>query len=309
MTFSLTILGSSSALPTSERTVTAHVLNVHERFFLIDCGEGTQMQLRRYRIRFAKIHNIFISHLHGDHFYGLFGLISSLNLMGRKVPLNIYGPPGLDKYLDLHFSASTVQLDYPLVFNSLDMEKAAKVYEDDKLMVESFPLDHKIECCGFIFREKVGERRIKKEAVKELSPGIKDILEIKRGGDFTDRDGKHWKNEELTDPPRSTRSYAYCSDTRYNEAILPFIKNVDLLYHEATYMDEMRQRALKTGHSTAGEAGKIAASADAGILVIGHFSSRYKKLEPLLNEARLQFPDTVLAEDGLEIDIQLTPEG
>lgn len=303
MTFSLTILGSSSALPTSNRTVTAHVLNVHERFFLIDCGEGTQLQMRRYRIRFSKIHNIFISHLHGDHFYGLFGLISSMSLMGRKVPLNIYGPPELKKFLDLHFNISTVQLDYSLAFTALDMKRKSMVMENQHITVESIPLDHKIDCVGFIFREKKGDRRILKDAVKDLGLGIKDMVNLKRGNDYLDQDGVLYQNSILTAPPPKPRSYAYCSDTRYYEALINDVRNIDLLYHEATYLDNMKKRAFETGHSTAKQAAVFAEKTNAGKLVIGHFSSRYKDLNPLLDEARSVFPETYLAIEGLCFDV------
>jgi len=304
MTFSLTILGSSSALPTSDRTVTAHVLNVHERFFLIDCGEGTQLQLRKYRIRFGRIYNIFISHLHGDHFYGLFGLLSSLNLMGRKVPINIYGPPGLKKYLDLHFSDSSVQLDYALIFNPLDMNNRSIILDDKDLRVESFPLNHKIDAAGFLFTEKERERNIRKNALDGLKPGLKDIIALKQGRDFIDDEGRVYMNAELTSSPPLPRSYAFCSDTRYYEPIIPVIKGVDLLYHEATYLHEMKARAVKTGHSTAREAAMIAAAAGAGKLIIGHFSNRYKNIDPLREEARAVFPETYAAEDGLCIKVE-----
>ena len=302
MTFSLTILGSSSALPTSKRTVTAHVLNVHERFFLIDCGEGTQMQIRQYRLRFSRLHHIFISHLHGDHFYGLFGLVSSLNLIGRKVPLNIYGPPDLKKFLDLHFG-SPVQLGFPLIFHPHNMHERCVILDNEHLTVESFPLDHKIEAVGFLFREKEGELRIKKEAVESLHPGIRDIIAIKEGRDFTDNLGRVHKNSELTLPPLKARSYAYCSDTRYYEPLVPIVSGVDLLYHEATYLHEMKARANITGHSTALEAGEIAARAKVGKLIIGHFSSRYKNLDPLQKEAGSVFPETYLAEEGSSFEV------
>lgn len=299
MTFSLTILGSSSALPTSNRTVTAHVLNVHERFFLIDCGEGTQMQMRRYRIRFSKIHHIFISHLHGDHFYGLFGLLSSLNLIGRKVPMHIYGPPDLQKFLDLHFGVSADHLDFPLVFIPHNMREKSLILEDKHMTVESFPLDHKIECVGFLFREKKGERRMKKDVIEDLGLGIREILTLKQGRDYVDEKGVVHPNNKLTIAALKPRSYAYCSDTRYKESIIPFIRATDLLYHEATYMEDMKDRAIITGHSTAREAALIAEKSNAGKLIIGHFSSRYKDLNPLLEEARSIFPETFLAEEGM----------
>ncbi len=304
MSFSLTILGSSSALPTSDRTVTAHVLKVHERFFLIDCGEGTQMQMRKYRIRFGKIHHIFISHLHGDHFYGLFGLISSLNLMGRKVKLSIYGPPNLQKFLKIHFSNSAVKLDFELQFHPLDMKNKGIIMEDKNMTVESLPMDHKIDCVGFIFREKEKDRKIRKDLIEDLNLGIADLVGLKKGEDYINPDGRVFPNEDLTNPPPPARSYAYCSDTRYSEKIIPSIKDVDLLYHEATYLEDMKDRASKTGHSTAREAGLIAQKSNAGQLIIGHYSSRYKDLSPLLEEASQVFPQTILAKEGLCVDVK-----
>ena len=304
MSFSLTILGSSSALPTSDRTVTAHVLKVHERFFLIDCGEGTQMQMRKYRIRFGKIHHIFISHLHGDHFYGLFGLISSLNLMGRKVKLSIYGPPNLQKFLKIHFSNSAVKLDFELQFHPLDMKNNGIIMEDKNMTVESLPLDHKIDCVGFIFREKEKDRKIRKDLIENLNLSIVDLVGLKKGEDYINPDGRVFPNEDLTKPPSPARSYAYCSDTRFSEKIIPSIKDVDLLYHEATYLEDMKDRASKTGHSTAREAGLIAQKSNAGQLIIGHYSSRYKDLSPLLEEASQVFPQTILAIEGLCVEVK-----
>lgn len=256
--FALTILGSSSAVPRPDRFTTAHVLNAHERFFLIDCGEGTQIQLRRFRIRFSRIHHIFISHLHGDHFFGLPGLLSSFQLMGRKKELHVYGPAGLKTILTSLYEQMGDQPGYPIIFHPVDPQTSGIILETSRLTVVSFPLNHKKPATGFLFREKEGERNAR--------PGC--------------------------------RSYAFVSDTRYDHRIISYIQGVDLLYHEATYLDELKERARITGHSTAREAGQIAREAGVRKLVIGHYSARYRDPEVLLQEARAEFPDTEPAEDG-----------
>lgn len=303
MSFSLTILGSSSALPKPDRFTSAHVLNAHERFFLIDCGEGTQIQLRRFKIRLGRIHHIFISHLHGDHFFGLPGVISSFNLMGRKVPLHIYGPEKLKEIITGIYATMGEKLNYDLVFHKINPKISELVLETPKLRVVTIPLKHKIPSVGYVFREKEKLRNIPKDLVEELSLGIKEMVSLKAGIDVARSDGSILKSEEITIPASPPLSYAFVSDTKYNEDIIPFIKGVNLLYHEATYIDKMNVRAKKTGHSTAAEAARIAKLADVKQLVIGHFSARYKDITPLLNEAREIFPDTIAAEDGLNIDV------
>ena len=303
MSFSLTILGSSSALPKPDRFTTAHVLNAHERFFLIDCGEGTQLQLRRFRIQFSRIHHIFISHLHGDHFFGLPGLISSFNLMGRKRTLYIYGPPELELILRNLHQVMDEKLNYPLVFKSLNPTVSELILDTPKLSVNTIPLDHKKPSLGFLFREKPEDRKIRKEFIEELGLSIKEILQLKKGNDVVRENGQLLEVSKLTKVAKDPRSYAFVSDTRYSEKIVQQIHNVDLLYHEATYLDEMKARAKVTGHSTATEAAKIARMAGVKQLVIGHFSARYKDTNPLLQEAKSIFINTILAEDGLSIDV------
>ncbi|MEA1877366.1 MAG: ribonuclease Z [Bacteroidota bacterium] len=303
MSFSLTILGSSSALPKPDRFTTAHVLNAHERFFLIDCGEGTQIQLRRFKIRFGRIHNIFITHLHGDHFFGLPGVLSSFNLMGRKVPLNVYGPDKLEQIIIGMYETMGEELNYEVIFNKVNFNKSELILDTDKLSVTSVPLKHKIPSVGYIFREKEKLRKISRDLVDELGLGVKEIIHLKSGQDVIRTDGTVLKSSELTSPAADPSSYAFISDTRYSEVIVPLIQGVDLLYHEATYLDEMKRRAKETGHSTAAEAAKIAKLAGVGKLVIGHFSARYKNSLPLLKEAREIFPETIAAEDGLCIDV------
>ena len=303
MKFELTILGSSSALPTSKRNLTAHVLNVYERYFLIDCGEGTQAQLRKNRIPFGRINHIFISHIHGDHFYGLFGLLSSFNLLKREKDLHIYAHQPLKKgikYIMKHYEG---RFSYKIHFHELDEEKTEKIYEDEYIEVFSFPLTHKIPASGFLFVEKPKLPNIKKTYVKQYNIPIKDIHRIKSGADFQTEDGTLIPNSELTYEPYKQRSYAFCSDTAYNEAIIPIIKNVDLLYHEATFKEEHNKEAKNTTHSTARQAAEIAKKANVKKLIVGHFSARYKSIEDLAAEAISVFPKTIAAEDGFVEEI------
>ncbi len=304
MSFTLTILGSSSALPTSERFTTAQVINILERFFLIDCGEGTQIQLRKYKIGFGKINNVFISHLHGDHFLGLLGLISTFNLLGRENDLNIYCPAELENILNCQLNYFENNLIFKIIYHPLNFNHTEIIYEDDKLTVKSFPLKHKIPTSGFLFEEKQKPKNIIKEKIEELNIPIKEIIKIKQGHDFIASTGKLYKNEELTLSPSKPRSYAYCSDTSYCEDIIPIIKKVDLLYHEATFMNDMKERAKQTFHSTTIDAATIAKKADVKKLIIGHFSARYKDIEPVLQEAKSVFPNTLAAEDGMIISIK-----
>lgn len=298
MAFELTILGSSSATPTSERYPTAQVLNASGRFFLIDCGEGTQIQIRRHKIGFGKITHIFISHLHGDHFYGLIGLISTLNLLGMKKDIHIYSPSQLKDIIQPQLDFLKADLQFNVVFHPLNFKKPQLIFEDKKVEVVSFPLKHSINCCGFLFREKEKEANIKKECIKEYNIPIAQIKQIKQGADFVTSDGETIPNSELTTPPPLPQSYAFCSDTAFHPQITEVIQGVNLLYHEATFTEELRDWADRTYHSTALDAAKIAKMANAGKLIIGHFSSRYKSTEPFLTEARAVFPNTEDVVDG-----------
>lgn len=306
MTFSVTILGSSSALPTPNRFSTAQVLNVLERFFLIDCGEGTQIQLRRFKIKSNRINHVFISHLHGDHFLGIFGFISSMNLLDRKMPLFIHGPFKLKKLIDEFITTFDKGLGYEIIFEPLTYNDKKIIYEDDKIKVESIPLRHRIPTCGFIFSEKPRLRNINPESIKEHQIPIKWIPKIKEGQDYITQNGEVIANKKLTFDPPQPRSYAFISDTAKNPQIIQHIKNVDLLYHEATFADEGKKRAKQTGHSTARQAGEIAKLAEVKQLIIGHFSNRYKSLEFLLNEAKEAFNNTNLAIDGSVFHVRLT---
>jgi ribonuclease Z len=299
----LTILGSSSALPTSERYPSAHVLNAHERLFLIDCGEGTQMQLRKVRIRFAKINHIFISHLHGDHVFGLYGLLSTFSLMGRENPIHLYAPADYDRILRSHLADFDINLSFEIDFVPLSGNDQIKVLDDKYITVTSFPLKHRVPAFGFLFREKISDRKIIKDCIDKYQVPHVRIAAIKKGEDFITQDGTVIKNEQLTLPPPEPLSYAYCSDTKYFKRLAHFVKDVNVLYHEATFDMTKDDLAKMTGHSTTADAAKSALDANARTLIIGHFSSRYKDINPLVEEARTIFPQTYAAIDGKTYEI------
>ncbi len=303
MTFELTILGSSSAIPTSEKYPTAQVLNILERFFLIDCGEGTQIQLRRMKISFAKIRHIFISHLHGDHFYGLPGFISTRNLLGITSDIHIYSPSGLKELLQPLISHMKGELGFRIIFHPLNFTRIDQIFSDNKAEVFSFPLKHSIPCCGFLFREKQKLPNIKKEKILEFLIPVNQIQSIKEGAGFTTDKGCIIPHDELTIPPPPPRSYAFCTDTAYDEKITEIIKNVDLLYHEATFLTNLEDWATKTLHSTARQAASVALKAGAKKLIIGHFSTRYKNPDDFVQEAREVFENTELATEGSKFSI------
>ncbi len=298
MPFELTILGSSSALPTSERYPTAQVLNVLERFFLIDCGEGAQIQLRRLKLKMGKIRHIFISHLHGDHYFGLPGLISTLKLLGYTNDIHIYAHSELQGLIKPQLDNMKGGLGFNVIFHPLNLKKPQVVYSCKKVEVSSFPVNHSIPTCGFLFKEQPRLPNIKKELIKRYKIPIKEIQAIKEGAGFIAEGGKLISHAQLTTPPPKPRSYAFCTDTRYHEPIVEIIKGADLLYHEATFLDEMRELAGQTFHSTARQAATIAMKANVGKLIIGHFSARYKDITPLADEARQVFPETYAAHDG-----------
>jgi ribonuclease Z len=305
VTFSLTILGSSSALPTSQRFPSAHVLNVHERLFLIDCAEGTQIQLRRFKQKMSRIDSIFISHLHGDHALGLVGLISTLNLQDRKKELTIHAHAPLEPILKQNIKFFVNDLKFPIQFRALDSKRKKIIYEDDGLQVETLPLKHRIASTGFLFRETQKLPNIRKYLVEKYSIPLAEIVKIKQGGDYTTHEGRVIPNSELTYFASIPRSYAYCSDTRFFESLAPMVQGVDILYHEATFGTDMAKMAKATGHSTASQAATIAKLAGVKKLVIGHFSSRYKDIKPLLDESREIFPETYPANDGDTFTIPL----
>jgi ribonuclease Z len=299
-------LGSSSALPTSQRNTTAQLINHAERFFLVDCGEGTQIQMRRFQKKFFRIDHIFISHLHGDHFFGLPGLINTFNLLGRGKDLHIYAPPLLQEFLDAIRNYIFHGLSYKIIFHPIEHAEGSQlIYENKLLEVYAFPLIHKIPTYGFLFQEKLLPRKIKKELVEKYQIPIVDILKIKeKQAGFRLEDGSFLSNEELTLPPEPPRSYAFCSDTAFNPKLTEYIREVDLLYHEATFLSDMKDRAKETTHSTAEDAAKIATMVKAHRLMVGHYSSRYRELEPFRDEIMSHFSgEVLLAEDGQTIEI------
>lgn len=301
--FELTILGSSSATPTSKRFPTAQVLNVSERLFLIDCGEGAQIQLRRYRIRFQRINHIFISHLHGDHYLGLMGLISSLHLLGRQKQLFIYHPKGLREIIDIQLQISGTVLNYPIEWVELNTDESTMIYEDSQVSVHTIILQHRIPCCGFLFREKEKPLSLIKERIAECKIPITMYHQLKRGENVVLEDGRKILAADVTRARPKPRSYAYCSDTRYDTRVTQAVNEVDLLYHEATFLHALLDRAVKTAHTTALEAGMVARDAKVGKLIIGHYSVRYTDVTPLLEEARSVFANTILAEEGSTVEI------
>jgi ribonuclease Z len=291
----LTILGFNSAIPTVTSSPTAQFLEMEERAFLIDCGEGTQVQLRKAKARFSKINNIFISHLHGDHCFGLPGLIASFRLLGRDSPLHVYGPKGIKEMMETIFRLTETHRGFEVIYHDLQSKISEKIYEDNRVEVFTIPLDHRIYCNGYLFREKPKERHLNMQEVSKY-PEIEtcDYHNLKLGKDFILSDGYVLKNDVLTTEPSKPVSYAFCSDTRYLENIIPLIENVDVLYHEATFLHDLKEMADYTGHSTALEAARIAKKANVGKLILGHFSNRYGDLSLFTDEAREVFPNSFL---------------
>jgi ribonuclease Z len=296
--FSVLILGSASAAPTLTRNQTAQLINIDEQYYLMDCGEGTQLRLREHKIKIQRINHIFISHLHGDHYLGLIGLIQTMHLLGRTSELTIYCPSNIQEIVEVNLRISESHLKYPIVYKSVNPKKSELVYENDKLEVISIPLKHRIACSGYLFKEKPKPRRINPKAINAHDIPKYQINKIKLGEDYTSKNGELINNMRLTLDGLPSFSYAFCSDTKYFESIIPIIKGVDLLYHEATFTEEHADRASKTYHSTAKQAAKIAKKSNAKHLIIGHFSNRYPDLNVLLRESKTVFEKTTIAEEG-----------
>lgn len=299
----LNILGCHSATPLENAHTTSQVLEVKDHLFLIDCGEGTQIQLRQQKIKFSRIKHIFISHLHGDHFYGLVGLVSTFRLLGRTADLHINGPKGIKEVLTLQLKLANSWTDYNLFFHELEKKESELIFEDDSLKIHTIPLDHRVYTNGFLFEEKPGLRRLDKEKIKNYNIPHYDFQNLKLGKDLILEDGTVLKNETVTLDPNPIKRYAFCSDTAYNESIAPLIKEVDLLYHEATFLNAHENLAEKTKHSTAEQAAKIAQLAQVNRLVLGHFSSRYREKNNFIAEASPFFDAVELAADGKIFDI------
>ena len=305
MSFKLTILGCNSAIPTIDKNPTAQLLNADERFFLIDCGEGTQVQLLKNKIKAQRINHIFISHLHGDHYFGLIGLINSMHLLGRTKDLNLYAHQQLKQIVDLQFKASNTELKFPLFFHPIPPDEEKVLFEDDSITISNLILKHSIPSSGFLFQEKKKARNIIKEKIEQYNIPISEIDNIKNGTDFKSEEGRIIPNEELTTIAKPPHSYAFCSDTTFVAENAERINDVTLLYHEATFMQDLAKEAIQTGHSTTIDAATLAKNADVKQLVIGHFSSRYNELEALLSETKSIFKNTVLASEGTTFDFDL----
>jgi ribonuclease Z len=301
--FDLLILGSSSASPTSERNPSAQLLNISERYFLIDCGEATQIQLRRFKAKFQAIDHIFISHLHGDHFFGLPGLLSSMHLLGRKQEITIYCPKELKEVMDLLNKVSDTRFNYTVNWVFTNNNGLNLLFEDDKVEVYSFPLRHRIFCTGFLFKEKPLPRKVDKYKLDKYKISTADIMLLKNGFDVVNKDGETIKNDLVTFSARDPKSYAYCSDTIFYPKVIEFIKGVDLLYHECTFLNDKKDRAAQTYHSTAEQAAEIAKTANVKQLLLGHFSARYGDLDQFVAEAKPVFENCMLATDGKRISI------
>ncbi|MCX6185237.1 MAG: ribonuclease Z [Flavobacterium sp.] len=298
----LTILGCYAATPRTLTNPTAQVLEMRNHTFLIDCGEGTQVQLRKQKIKFTKINRVFISHLHGDHFYGLIGLISTFSLLNRANELHVYGPQGIQEIIQLQLRLSQSWPQYELIFHELTSKESEVLFEDDKVVVRSFPLKHRVYTNGFLFQEKVGDRKLDVNAVLNYEIDTCYYQNIKNGKDITLEDGRIIPNSELSFDPIPPKSYAYCSDTKYTESIIPYIQNATVLYHESTFLESEAALAKKTLHSTAQQAALIAQKATVGQLVLGHYSTRYPSLEAFKTEAQLHFEAVLLADDGLRFE-------
>lgn len=296
--FEVLVLGNSSATPMYDRHPTAQVLNFNEQFFLIDCGEGTQMQLHKYGVKSNKIGHIFISHLHGDHYLGLVGLISSMNLHGRRSDLHLYGPAPLEKILELQFQCSDTRLQFNLIFHPTNSEISEVLFANNTIKVSSFPLKHRVPTTGFRFDEGPRPANLILEKVKELDVPVVFYNALKQGVDCVGMDGTKYIASALTTPGPDSRSYAFCSDTRAFEAYMDYIGGVDLLYHESTFLHDMVARARETFHSTSLEAAQVAKAVDAKRLLLGHYSARYKDLTPLMEEAKSEFDNTELSFEG-----------
>lgn len=298
MIFNVHILGSGSATPRLHRNPTAQYINVLERHILIDCAEGTQIQMQKFKVKPQRIQIILISHLHGDHYLGLIGLLSSMHLNGRKKPVHIFAPKELQEIVNLQLHHSKTTLGFTLVFHALESNESELIFEDNCIEIHTIPLEHRIYCNGFLIKEKVRPRRISKQSIEKYHIPIAMMHKLANGEDWQREDGTILKNEELTLDPVPPRKYAYCSDTRFSEKIVPIIKGSDLLYHEATFLKDRADRAKKTYHSTSEDAAKMAAMAEVKDLILGHFSARYNGVSAFVTEAKEIFEQVRTVEDG-----------
>lgn len=301
--FRVHILGCGSALPTAHHNPSSQVVEIRGKFFMVDCGEGTQAQVRRSHINFSKLQAVFISHIHGDHVFGLMGMISTFGLQGRTAPLHVYAPEGYEALFHAEMQMFCSTIDYEVIFHPVDTSVRQVIFEDRSLTVETIPLKHRMPCAGFLFKEKQGERHINPKALEFYNVPRSQINNLRAGLDWTSPEGEVIPNDKLTTPPDPVRSYAYCSDTRYMQSLGKDLSGVTMLYHEATYGEDMKDNAVKYMHSTAREAALTAKAAGAGKLLLGHYSQRYSDERPLLNEAKQVFENTLLSNEGMTIDV------
>lgn len=304
MSFEVTILGCGAAIPTSRRNPTSQYIVCNDRHILIDCGEGTQMQIRKYGVKFQRINHILISHMHGDHYFGLVGLISTMHLMGRDKGLTIYGPAELESIIRIQLELGGAKLDFEITFVPLNGKETKLLFEDRLIEIHTFPLKHRIPTNGFIIKEKTKERRLISESIKGSGLTIQDLPKLKNGENVVSEDGKHYEFEDYTLPPKPSFSYAYCSDTVYDERLKSILENATVLYHEATFVEKDRARATSTFHSTASDAAKIAKLANIKTLLLGHLSARYDSNDQHLIEAGQFFENVLVVEDGQRILVQ-----
>ena len=302
--FKVQILGCGSATPTLLHAPTAQIVDLRDKLYLIDCGEGTQLQMRRYKVRFNRLNHIFISHAHGDHCFGLPGLISTLGMLCRTGDLTIHGSAGVESFISPVVSQFCKDLPYKVRFNVVDPRKNELIMEDRSLKVYSIPLAHRIPTCGFLFSEKPREPHVIKEMIDFYNVPLREISGIKQGQDFITENGVIVPSDRLTCPSEPPRRYAYCSDTSFSPSIVPYIEGIDCLYHESTFLEKDMLRAKETFHSTARQAAEVASRAGVKRLVLGHYSARYKSLDGFLKEAKAVFPNVVLSEEGMVIEIK-----
>lgn len=301
--FKVHILGCGSALPTLKHNATSQVVEIREKLFMVDCGEGTQMQLRRSRIRFTKISAVFISHLHGDHCFGLIGMISTFGMLGRTASLHVYAPEALGPMLQSQLDLFCQGLEFEVVFHAVDPKVNKVVYEDRSLTVETIPLNHRTPCCGYLFREKSTLPHIRRDMIDFYHIPVSQINNIKAGADWITPEGTVVPNARLVIPADAPRSYAFCSDTRYMPHLHELLAGVTTLYHESTYADDMADRARKYYHSTASQAARVARDAHVGKLILGHYSARYDSESAILADARKVFPNSFLSNEGLLFNV------
>jgi ribonuclease Z len=298
MIFEVTILGCGAAAPTGKHNPSAQVLNIHDKLFLVDCGEGTQMQMRKFKIKMQRIHEVFISHMHGDHYLGLMGFISSMHLLGRKAKLTVYGPQELKAIIEMQLKASQTFLEYPLEIIEVSTDVKQCIYYDKSLRVWSFPLKHRIDTCGYLFEEKERKPKITKESIARYDLQPSQIIQLKNGNPVELVNGQSLAPEEVCEEPEPPKSYAYCSDTAFSEKVIDMVTGCTTLYHESTFLESESERAKATFHSTAKQAATVAQRSGAKRLILGHFSSRYANDEDFKKEAETVFKTVTLANEG-----------